>query len=64
MRNKIPVLTLLQGMGLSSKKIFYSIKNKEFLTNITKNRITSSYKSLKKINDILGYKESNIIRLN
>lgn len=64
MRNKIPVLTLLQAMGISSKKILYSVKNKEFLRIITKNKINSSYKSLKKINDIMGYKESNIMSLN
>lgn len=63
MKNKIPVLTLLQAMGLSSKKIFYSIKNKEFLTKITKNRTNSCYKSLRKISDIMGYKESNIVSL-
>lgn len=65
MKNKIPVLTLLQAMGLSSKKILYSIKNKEYLTNITNTRITSSVqKALKKINDIIFYKQSNLMRLN
>jgi DNA-directed RNA polymerase beta subunit len=65
MKNKIPVLTLLQAMGLSSKKILYSIKSKEFLTNITNTKITSSVqKALKKINDIMFYKQSNVMRLN
>jgi len=64
MKNKIPVLTLLQAMGLSSKKILYSIKNKEFLTSITNTKIASSVqKALKKMNDIMFYKQANLMRL-
>lgn len=64
---KIPVITLLEAFGLTSKKILFSIKNPELLTkkkNITNNKLTS--KALIEINEITTEQKRNkdLVRLN
>lgn len=51
-------------MGLTEKKIFNSLKEKNFLLNpINKPNSQSTKQSLKKFNKILLEKESNLMRL-
>lgn len=64
---KIPIITLLEAFGLTSKKILFSIKNPELLTkkkNIANNKLTS--KALIKINEITTEQKKNkdLVRLN
>lgn len=57
---KIPVITLLQALGLTNKKIFFSIKNPELLAkkkNIINNKLTS--KAIIKLNEITSEQHKN-----
>lgn len=63
---KIPIIILLQALGLTSKKIFFSLKNPELLAskkNITNNIFTS--KALIKLNEIISEQNKNkdLVRL-
>lgn len=68
---KIPILIFLQSLGLSKKKILYSIKHpKTFLNSLIfdlkpNTKITikkSTKKALKCLNELLG-KKASIVRL-
>lgn len=64
MKNKIPIFIFLQALGLSEKKIIYSIKNIKTLENSTKTTINkSTEKALIKLNEITIEQESNIVKL-
>jgi hypothetical protein len=64
MRNNIPIFVFLQALGLSRKKIIYSIKHIKTLKNYTKTNINkSTEKALIKLNEITIEQESNIVRL-
>lgn len=64
LRKKIPILLMLQAMGLTERKIFNSIKENKFLINSSnKPNIKSTKYALKKIYKIIMEKESNIMRL-
>lgn len=61
MRNNIPIFVFLQALGLSRKKIIYSIKHIKTLKNYTKTNINkSTEKALIKLNEITIEQESNI----
>nr|AKL79025.1 RNA polymerase beta subunit [Euglena viridis] len=60
MRKKISVDLLLRTLGLSNKKIFYSIKTIEFLEETRQTKNLTIKKSLIKLNEIITEKESNI----
>lgn len=64
MKNKIPIFIFLQALGLSEKKIIYSIKHIETLKDSTKTAINkSTEKALIKLNEITIEQESNIVKL-
>lgn len=64
MRKRIPIYLLLRALGLSKKKIFYSIQTKEFLKKISKNNIFGTQESLKKVNEIINEKEMTLMWFN
>lgn len=64
MKNKIPILTLLQSMGLTKKKIIYSMSYPEFLVKSKNTQIlTSTNKALKKLNSLILEQEPNNMRV-
>jgi hypothetical protein len=63
-KKKIPLLLLLKSIGLSSKKIFTSIKYKKLLITILfKEKINNIYFSIQKITKIIFQKEYNVMLL-
>lgn len=61
---KIPILTFLQALGLSQKKIFYSINNFEFLKNLEQGKIVESCEeALSLINEVINEQKLNFVRL-
>lgn len=62
MRKRIPIYILLRAMGLSKKKIFYSIKTKQFLEKLSQINILKTEESLKKLNEIVNEKEITLVR--
>lgn len=63
MRTKIPVYTLLRSLGISNKKIIYSIGNKDDAGKINSVKSTKVYNALSEISELLFEKETNIVRL-
>lgn len=61
---KIPIFIILQSLGLSKKKIYYSIKNSDFfIQNKAKSLSKSVKKSLYKLNELTSEQGSNIMQL-
>lgn len=63
MKKKIPIFILLKSLGISKKKIIYSLKNIEYLKNFGQTQNKSIPKSLTDLNEILIEKESNFLWL-
>jgi DNA-directed RNA polymerase beta subunit len=63
MKTKIPVYTLLRSLGISNKKIIYSIGNKNNIGNISSMKNTKVSTALMEISELLLEKETNIMRL-
>jgi hypothetical protein len=65
MKNKIPIILLLQSMGITKKKIIDSNKYSEILLFKSKNNIvsTTTKQALKKLNEINSEQEPNLKRL-
>lgn len=58
---KMPVFVLLQSLGLSKKKIYYSIKNPDyFISNKNKGLSKSIKRSLLKFNELTTEQVPNI----
>lgn len=64
MKKKIPIITLLKALGLTKKKIYYSIKDIKLIKNISKGTDVNISKSLIKINEIILEQKSTIMRFN
>lgn len=63
MKTKIPVYNLLRALGISNKKIIYSIGTKENIEKINYVKNTKVYDSLTEISGLFFEKETNIMRL-
>lgn len=62
MKTKIPVYNLLRCLGISNKKIIYSIGTKETIEKINYVKYTKVYDSLTEISGLFFEKENNIMR--
>nr|YP_010700253.1 RNA polymerase subunit beta [Euglena deses]WCH63397.1 RNA polymerase subunit beta [Euglena deses] len=62
MKKKIPIITLLKALGLTKKKIYYTIKDIKLIKNISKETDINILKSLLKINEIILEQKSTIMR--
>ncbi len=62
MKTKIPVYNLLRSLGISNKKIIYSIGTKENIEKINYVKNTKVYDSLTEISGLFFEKETNIMR--
>lgn len=62
MKKKISLEVFLIALGLTSKKIFYSINKLPYIIKICKVENEITYKSLIKLNKTLTNKESNFLR--
>jgi DNA-directed RNA polymerase beta subunit len=62
MKIKIPVYSLLRSLGISNKKIIYSIGIQENVQNLNIVKNTKVYDSLTEIAELLFEKEKNIMR--
>lgn len=63
MKTKIPIYNLLRSLGISNKKIIYSIETKENIEKINYVKNTKVYDSLTEISGLFFEKETNIMRL-
>lgn len=63
MKTKIPIYTLLRSLGITNKKIIYSIGTKENIEKINYVKNTKVYNSLTEISELFFEKETNIMRL-
>lgn len=63
-KKKFPVITLLQSIGLSSKKVFSMLRDKKIsLKLILKEKNMTTEVALTKISNIILKKENNLLRL-
>lgn len=59
---KIPILTFLQALGLSQKKILYSVNNNDFLKNLEQGKsINSCEEALFQITEIITEQKLNFV---
>lgn len=63
MKKKIPIFILLRSLGLSTKKITYSLKNIDYIkkSGQIQNSQINTARYLTKLNEIMVDKESNIV---
>lgn len=54
MKKSIPILLLLTSLGITRKKIYYSIKNKNYINSFINNEIYNIKKSLEELNKLTG----------
>ena len=63
MKKNIPLLILLKSLGITNKKIYYSLKTKKYIDNFTNIETITIQESLEELNKLMPEQSANLSNL-